>query len=304
MLNSDFPSQVCQMMAERSMRLHHFLWHETRNMWLMYSEADRATLKDMGWEPPHPARDAGGNWNLNNGSGKDFFFMHRQMIAMVNDMLAGIGNPNYPKVVGFNAVPAPADVAPPPVYSVPGDDGSLAAFLQRVKSDNWYTAAVPLEQHYRDPDWLGATDLGELGARVESTLHNNMHMRYSAECSMYLGGASGPTSSTIPVQYDDPAYNWLGDTYSSHVNGAFWLIHGWVDDRAEDWRKANALDEIDWTNCWAGPAMSMPGMTHDKFDKAARSAELDRAVTIIAKYPRARFWDSPSVTELAPTVSS
>jgi len=31
----------------------------------------------------------------------------------------------------------------------------------------------------------------------------------------------------------------LGDFYSSHVNPVFWRLHGWVDDRIEDWFAAH-----------------------------------------------------------------
>lgn len=35
--------------------------------------------------------------------------------------------------------------------------------------------------------------------------------------------------------WGDPKYDYLGDFYSSHVNPLFWKLHGWVDDRIEDW---------------------------------------------------------------------
>ena len=53
------------------------------------------------------------------------------------------------------------------------------------------------------------------------------------------------------------SYDYLGETFSSHVNPIFWRLHGWVDDRIEDWFKAQesvrpgavkrrAMDGIDW----------------------------------------------------------
>ncbi|MFF8840286.1 hypothetical protein [Streptomyces sp. NPDC015130] len=43
------------------------------------------------------------------------------------------------------------------------------------------------------------------------------------------------THSDKPFYYDD-----LNDTFSSHVHPVFWRLHGWVDDRIEDWYAAHA----------------------------------------------------------------
>lgn len=40
-------------------------------------------------------------------------------------------------------------------------------------------------------------------------------------------------------KWDDPRYDFLGEFYSSHVNPLFWRLHGWVDDRIEDWYQAH-----------------------------------------------------------------
>src|SRR5262249_54090049 len=40
-------------------------------------------------------------------------------------------------------------------------------------------------------------------------------------------------------KWDDPKNDYLGDFYSSHVNPLFWRLHGWVDDRIEDWFNAH-----------------------------------------------------------------
>jgi hypothetical protein len=41
------------------------------------------------------------------------------------------------------------------------------------------------------------------------------------------------------AKWDDPKNDYLGDFYSSHVNPLFWRLHGWVDDRIEDWFNAH-----------------------------------------------------------------
>ena len=50
---------------------------------------------------------------------------------------------------------------------------------------------------------------------------------------------TGKPDKDLSEAWDDARYNWLGDSYSSHVNPAFWKIHGWVDDKIEDWYRAN-----------------------------------------------------------------
>ena len=40
-------------------------------------------------------------------------------------------------------------------------------------------------------------------------------------------------------KWDDPKYDYLGDFHSSHVNPMFWRLHGWVNDRIEDWYNAH-----------------------------------------------------------------
>ena len=82
------------MMAERSHRMHHYLWHEVRNGWLSYSPEDRKRIAALGWEPPRPARrarpDGSSEPILDNNSGEDFLYMHRDMIASVNAKLAQV----------------------------------------------------------------------------------------------------------------------------------------------------------------------------------------------------------------------
>ena len=44
----------------------------------------------------------------------------------------------------------------------------------------------------------------------------------------------------ISPKWDDPRYDSLFEFYSSHVHPFFWRLHGWVDDRIEDWFEAHA----------------------------------------------------------------
>ena len=38
-----------------------------------------------------------------------------------------------------------------------------------------------------------------------------------------------------------PSYDYLADTYASHVNHIFWKLHGWIDERIRDWIKTHEI---------------------------------------------------------------
>jgi hypothetical protein len=252
------PTVVTTTMAMRAERMHHYLFHEVRNNWLSYSGAVQQQLTDLGWAPPRPALDANGSPLRTNNSGEDFLYMHRQMITRVNGILAQAGSPDYPQIVGWDPVPAPgdADYPVPPVW-----DSSLQS-LQEVKSDDFYTNRIVVwEQQYTDPNNLARWTLGELGSRLEFSIHNAMHRRWSSQPTR-IRPPVDPTEmgATIPTAFDDPSYDFLGDTYSSHVNSIFWKLHGWIDDRIEDWKAANGvIGEPHWVGTWMGK-MEMPPM--------------------------------------------
>ncbi len=100
------PNQVIIEMAMRSHRIHHYLFHNVRNNWLFYDDDTKNKLRNMGWEPPRPALQEDptsptrGSPILDNYSGEDFLFMHREMIKNVNEILAQVHDPQYPKVDG------------------------------------------------------------------------------------------------------------------------------------------------------------------------------------------------------------
>lgn len=168
---------------------------------------------------------------------------------MVNDILTKVGDPNYPRVEGWAQVPPPEDSdypVPPPV--------SPLQDLEEVKSDAYYyDVLAPWEREYKSEEYLKSVTLGQLGSDLEFTIHNNMHMRWAAPSSVgYRPG--GPITQPVEARWDDPAYEFLGDTYSSHVNPIFWKLHGWVDDRIEDWKRVRGiLGPIQWIGRWVGP---------------------------------------------------
>src|SRR5215212_9226883 len=105
------PGEVKSEMAKREHRYRHLLWHGVRNQWLRLPTPVKQEIRDIDpeWEPPRPALDAQGNVLRDNDSGEDFLYMHRQVIGVVNDILAEVGDPNYTKIEGWERVPPPGD---------------------------------------------------------------------------------------------------------------------------------------------------------------------------------------------------
>ncbi|PNK24695.1 Tat pathway signal protein [Bacillus thuringiensis] len=256
------PSSVIQMMASKEHRLWHYLWHGIRDTWERLTEAEQQSILDVhpGWKPPRPSRDKDDKVIRDNNSGEDFLYMHRIMIMMVNGILSNGGNPNYPWVQGWKKVPRPwdRDYPVPPIYSHPEDNMNTA--LKRVKDNAFWQSFAVQEQRFLDPDYLRSVTLGELGSDLEWSIHNTMHIRWSTESPM---GYRPNIKLNEPVdeKWNKPEYNWLGDTYSSHVHPIFWKIHGWVDDRIDDWKRVNRVDDYEWKGTWIGN-FAPPGHHH------------------------------------------
>jgi hypothetical protein len=98
------------------------------------------------------------------------------------------------------------------------------------------------DRQYKDPAYLSTLNLGELGTLIEWTIHNDMHMRWASlphDPSSNESIPNGRDDWDIDKRWDVPAYDHLGEQYSSHVNPVFWRLHGWVDNRIEDWFNAH-----------------------------------------------------------------
>ena len=81
-------------------------------------------------------------------------------------------------------------------------------------------------------------------------MSDGQHVLYDAATGEPIGRSS---LFDIDPKWDAPANDDLGDFYSSHVHPVFWRLHGWIDDRINDWAAANAgrvvprtLDGVPW----------------------------------------------------------
>jgi hypothetical protein len=246
---------VVDMIASAEHRHHHALWHASRDEWANLSDAKKDALRALGWQPGPNGKERASlsRDRFTNGSGEDFFFMHRRMVRDVRGMDPSVGTwtrlplPQFPS--SFAAGTKSSHIgnlngyAVPPAWIVPGDPDTTSWLVELRKPSTLYEKFQAWEMLYTDPPYLASLSLGELGSRIEFTIHNWMHMRWA---SITLDPSSDKTERGLPLpagrapldfdsKWVDPDYDYLGETFSSHVNPIFWRLHGWVNDRIDDW---------------------------------------------------------------------
>lgn len=280
------PPAVLQMVASREHRLLHAIWHGARNGWLGLNDDQRRQITELGWAPPRPSTTASGPI-INNGSGEDFLFMHRQMIIMVNETAT---KAKADPIRGWVEIPAPVLDTNFDGFQVPPTwDGPSPRTNRRIaalKTDTYFWSRMRWwDREFKNPQYLRQLRLDELGSLLEYTVHNDMHMRWASIPRDPVTGETVPAGrdpSDISTKWDNPIYDFLGEFYSSHVNPVFWRLHGWIDDRINDWYAAHQeahpgeiitvnLDGVPWfkqgkwvatSDPWAGAKGSHHGGHH------------------------------------------
>lgn len=234
------------MLASETHRLHHAAWHDLRGRWSGLSKAKRDAILALGWQPghgePRPAVRNGAPI-VENGSGEDFLYMHREMIGMVRAIYEQAGQP---VIASWVQISPPGDTDSG--FDVPPNWDQTDKVTQRriaaLKSDAYYwTAMRGWDRQFKNAAHLCTLSLGALGATLEYTVHNDMHMRWSSAPRDPDTGEivpDGRLPTDFSGKWSKPEYDFLGEFYSSHVNPVFWRLHGWVDDRIEDWFAAHA----------------------------------------------------------------
>jgi hypothetical protein len=260
------PKSILEMLASRQHRLYHLVWHTVRNNW---NDPDtipgkiKPEIDKLHWAPPRPVLSAAGDPLPGNGSGEDFLFMHRQMLLAVNKGLA-TPIPRWATIPApgllviepdFSAHPVhlpppgnPAGYNVPDAWVVPGDDVTTQRLASLKSAEFYWSRMLWWDRRYKDPAYLASLSLGELGTLLEWTVHNDMHMRWASiprNPDDQTPLPSGRPDGDIHRMWDKPIYDHLGDQYSSHVNPVFWRLHGWVDDRIEDWFAARTVAHPD-----------------------------------------------------------
>ena len=257
------------MVATKSHRLKHAVWHTLRGImngvviWHNLDEPSKTKIRELGWGLDRPPFTREGALDLSNGAGEDFLFMHRKMIAMVRNEYKSQG---IPYIETWKKLRLPQPDAQQFAYSEqddplnPGkkiyrfnslDSGKMVLPWQSIEGDQikflktpdfFRTVMARLSSIFDNPRYLNALSLGALGSLLEFTIHGWMHNRWSSVLGL-LRDQNGELLSRLSFDFDDkwddPKYDYLGEFYSSHVNPIFWRLHGWVDDRIEDWFNAH-----------------------------------------------------------------
>lgn len=247
--------EVLDLMGSLEHRLHHQLWHASRDEWADLSDAKKLLVRTHGWQPGplNGERNATGPGRYMNGAGEDFLFMHRQMVTQVRAIESIDSWQSVPGTSalanftpGFEAtqVGNVDGYAIPEAWIVPGDPDTTHWLHELRRTSTLYGRFLVWQAQYTDPVYLSRITLGEMGARVEATIHNWMHMRWASmprdpETDEPVPGGRAPLD--FDAKWLKPEYDYLGETFSSHVNPIFWRLHGWVDDRIEDWFRAHEV---------------------------------------------------------------
>ena len=234
-------------------RLFHQLWHASRDTWHELSDDKRNALRGLGWQPGQRdrERDARGPRKDRNGSGVDFFYMHRHMLRAARSMQ---------DLPSWTAFPSPQPElerdragfaryfdnhdgsALPPTWLAEGDE-VYTQWLSDIKQPETFHSNFEVwESRYRDPRYLSTLTLGQFGSEVELGLHDWLHMRWASVPRDPSNGAPVPMArdpADFAARWFAADNDFLGDPFSSHVNPVFWSFHGWIDDRLEDWFRAH-----------------------------------------------------------------
>lgn len=246
------------MLAARSHRLKHAVWHTIRGVWNDLDDVSKSKIRDLGWGLDRPPFTKEGSLDLNNGAGEDFLFMHRKMISMVHEAYSA---QNLPPIENWKIIPGP--IAQQFTYveendsqtgkkiyrlsiaesgfMVPPANASDPEPLKFLKGPSYFRSVMSqLEGQFQRPSFLSLLTLGALGNLLEFVIHNQMHMRWSSiSRDPSTGEPAMRDDFDFDTKWDDPKYDYLGEFYSSHVNPVFWRLHGWIDDRIEDWFNAH-----------------------------------------------------------------
>jgi len=242
------PAPVVSHFADKVHRLHHAVWHGIREMWEDLTPEDQERIRELDWQvegdrialvSSQRTRPA-----LENGSGEDFLFFHRQMVDHYRMMMKDLDL----KTIDWPEVPQPGagGIDNPNIVPRAWKIVDAPNFERRVivlKSDDFFWSRMRWwEVEFKRKDYLASLTLGELGALLQYSIHNDMHIRWSATPRDPDTNALielGRPEWDISDKWDNPKYDWLGEFYSSHVNPVFWRLHGWIDDRIDDWAAAH-----------------------------------------------------------------
>ncbi len=222
-------------MASKEHRLYHYLWHAVRNGWNRFSLSQKQFFIDLDpkWNVPRPNDANDVSETLNNRSGEDFLYMHHYMVIHSQAILMSKG---LPCISGWSNLPKPDD-----------QFFSLITLNPWRSSQEYFNRMEEFFRNFFRPSYLRRYSLGSIGSQLESSLHNMMHLRWTADSSPFGVRRTDPISQMNNEfwVYNRPEYTLLSDSYSSHVNPIFYKLHVLVDDILYLWLKSNNYKKIE-----------------------------------------------------------
>ena len=257
------------LMGTADHRMWHFLWHGIRNSWDRMTPAQQAQI----------VAAFGADWRRKPNdadTGEEFLHMHRMMLGMLNSAAKSANYTLYPTGVKADNLSVFNDVwTSPGVFSSQGAADKKFPFPDGTTRVDENLRAWDIEA--KSAAKL-ALPLGEYGTWLEQSLHNRMHMMWADT----RDGGNGPGRDLFspseveriknpPASWTAVSNQYLGSTYTSHVNPLFWRLHGYVDNRINDWMRAHNFERIgestdasctpaakcySWKRVWDG---QMPG---------------------------------------------
>lgn len=236
------PLEVKRWLALVEIRTHHAMWHYVRVHWPNITPQRQVQLESAGFRPPRMRGDF--------LSGLDFLAMHRNMIRDLHMQFPNVSIP-----AGWDSIPFdpkdPEWPMPPSYSGIPEPAWKEQAATKHFEQEAHRFPPLPktgeatsLARHIYQ-----GMSLDYLGRRIENGIHDWMHIHWSAK----------PWFQREEAQdINDVRNDWLASPYASHVNVHFWKIHGWINDRVDDWAKVNEVGNVDalLQDAFTGPEMS------------------------------------------------
>ena len=162
------------MLASKSHRLKHTVWHTLRGVWneSWMDEESKTKIRQLGWGVDRPPFTKAGGLDLSNGAGEDFLFMHRKMIYMVRDEYA---SKTVPYIESWKILPRPN--APQFSYSEQDDPANPGKKVFRLNISDSGFMVPPAQPGSNGIKFLKSPDyFRSVMARVESLFTSQRHL--------------------------------------------------------------------------------------------------------------------------------
>ena len=231
-------------MGSSDHRMWHFLWHGIRSSWDTMTPLQRSKVVTA----------FGAQWGRapqDMNVGEEFLHMHRGMLLGLLKQASDAGLPLYPTGTDGENKSIYNDVWTSPGKFVAAN-GTSKVFPLPDGTTTPGAAIESLDAEAKSAQSL-ALSLGEYGSLLERGIHNTMHMAWAdtRDGGAGPGGSIGTWSTkkvlevrSPPASWISPSNRYLGSTYTSHVNPVFWRLHGYIDNRINDWLRVHNYSRI------------------------------------------------------------